>query len=236
MPIAWAPPHGGGPHHSWCRAPQALDRRVRQPPLHDAAFPYEERARCIDRRLHVHPVVDHVGDELYVAHRLVVRAHDAERHFAPAVAKGERRNDRVHRPLARAERVGMAGIEHETSAAVGQHDAGFLCADADAESGEQRVDQRDRHAVAVDHREVDGVACRATGRAGSGTRRARSMRPASFAANFLSSKSGGELAWRPDRRYGYRAPHRRGAPPRARHGNGRGRAGPARRDRSSPGC
>ena len=65
----------------------------------------EEGARRVDRRLHVHAVIDHVGDDLRVAHRLIVRAHHAERQVAAPVAEGERRDDRVHRPLARPERV-----------------------------------------------------------------------------------------------------------------------------------
>ena len=74
---ARAPP----PHHG--RAPsRPADRRGRDAALDHRLFADEERARRVDRRLHVHAVVDHVGDELDVPHRLVVRAHDAERHVA----------------------------------------------------------------------------------------------------------------------------------------------------------
>ena len=61
----------------------------------------------------------------------------------------------------------MLGIDHETGAAVGQHDAGLLGADADAEIRIERIDERHRHAVAVDHGEIDRVA--------AGRRRARQL-------------------------------------------------------------
>ena len=102
-----------------------------------------------------------VGDirhDLRVAHRLIVRAHDAEREFAPACTEGERRDDGVHRPLARAERIGMVGIDDETGTPVGQHDAGLLRADTHAEMGIKRIDQRNRHSVPVDHCDVHRVA------------------------------------------------------------------------------
>ena len=79
---------------------------------------FEEEARRVDRLLHVHAVIDHVVDDLHVAHRLVMRAHDAEAHVAAAVAHGERRNDGVHRPLVRTECVRMTRLKHEARAAI----------------------------------------------------------------------------------------------------------------------
>ena len=51
----------------------------------------------------------------------------------------------------------MLGIEDEALAAVLQRDAGLAGDDAAAEAREQRVDERDHHAVAVDDGHVDGV-------------------------------------------------------------------------------
>ena len=60
---------------------------------------------------------------------------------------------------------GCAGSTTKPAPRLVQHDAALLRADADAEARKERIDQRHRHAVAVDHREVDGVA------AGRGRRR-----------------------------------------------------------------
>ncbi len=86
-----------------------------------------------------------------MAHRLEVTAHHAERKLAAAVAERHGRNDGVHRPFARADGVGMRRIGGKTCAAVVQHDAARRGGDRDAEVGEQGVDQRHRHAVAIDH-------------------------------------------------------------------------------------
>ena len=64
--------------------------------------------------------------------------------------------------------LGCAGSTTKPAPRLVQHDAGLLGADADAEGREQRIDQRHRHAVAVDHREVDRVA--------AGRRRTRQRR------------------------------------------------------------
>ena len=80
----------------------------------------------------------------------------------------------------------MARIEHEARAAVVEQNAGLLGADRRAERREQRIDQRDRAAVAVDHGKIDGVA------AGRGRRAAaaRALRgrasPQAVLANALS--------------------------------------------------
>ena len=118
-----AAPRGYGEFHVMAARAQAVDRRCRPRPPRSVS--HEERARCVDRRLHVHAVVDQIGDELRMPHRLVVRAHDAEDQVAAAATDAERGDDGVQRPLAGTERVGMVGIEHEAGAAVGQHDAGF---------------------------------------------------------------------------------------------------------------
>src|SRR5260221_8016682 len=114
-------------------------------------------ARRVRRFLRVAAAVDHLGEDLDVADRLVVAAHDAERHHRAAVLHGKTRDDRMHRPLARRDRVGMTGHGAEAHAAIMQDDTGFRRVDAAAETGEERVDEGDRVAVAVDDREIGGV-------------------------------------------------------------------------------
>ena len=110
-----------------------LDCCLRQISLHHRFFADEENTRRIDCGLHVHAVIHNVGDHLDMSHGLIMCAHHPECQNATLAAQGKRRNDGVQGPLVRSERVGMLGIEHKTCATVGQHDPGFLRADADAE-------------------------------------------------------------------------------------------------------
>src|SRR5262249_20647874 len=110
---------------------KSFDARCRQSPLDHARSSHEECAWPVDRRLHVHAVVDQVGTALRVPHGLVVRSHDPERQIAPPATKSERRDDGMHRPLVGTERIGMVGIHHETGAAIGEHDTCLLRAYAD---------------------------------------------------------------------------------------------------------
>ena len=96
-------------------------------------FAFEEHARPVDRGLQVHAVIDDVGDDMRVAHRLIGAAHDPERHVDAAVAHRQRRNDGVQRPLRRADAVRMTGREIEARAAMMQQDAGLLRRNARAE-------------------------------------------------------------------------------------------------------
>ena len=56
--------------------------------------------------------------------------------------------------------LGWPACKREAGAAIGEHDAGLFGADADAEMRIERIDERHRHAVAVDHGEIDRVAAR----------------------------------------------------------------------------
>ena len=159
--IACPPPSGERRNHDVVAARlQALDRRGRHAALDHRLVAVEERARGIDRRLHVHAVVDHVGDHVRVAHRLIVRAHHAERHVAAAFRIASAGMMVCIGRLPGAMRVRMTGIDHEAGAAIVQHDAGLLGTDAGAERAVERIDERHRGAVAVDDREIDRVAAR----------------------------------------------------------------------------
>ena len=78
-------------------------------------------ARRLHRRLDVHPVVDHVGDELRVRLRLVVAAHDSEGDALIAFLH-ERRNDRVQRAFVPGECVRRGRIEVEERPTILQHE------------------------------------------------------------------------------------------------------------------
>ena len=120
--------------------------------------PVGERARRLDRGLRVHAEIDDVRQEPHMARRLVLAAHHPERHRHPAVLHQHRRDDRVHRPLARRRLVRMPGLQREPRAAVVEQDAALRRRDPRPEAVEDRVDQRHRHQVPVHHRQVDRVA------------------------------------------------------------------------------
>ena len=103
------------------------------------------------------PVVQHLGDKGGMADRLVFAAHDAERH-ATRPSLTHRRDDRVHRPLSRADHVGMSRHQREGDAAIMQDHAAPWRDETRSEIVEQRVDEARRIAVLVDHADIDRVA------------------------------------------------------------------------------
>ncbi len=137
--------------------PQAVGHGVADPVL-DADDPLlEESPGEIDRLLRVHAVDVAVEDHRGMAGGLVVAAHDAERHDQPSVAAQHRRNDRVQGPLPRPGLVRMALDQAESGAAVLQEDGISVGGEAAAEAPIGRVDERDRHPVAVHDGDIDGV-------------------------------------------------------------------------------
>src|SRR5438067_115657 len=66
-------------------------------------------------------------------------------------------NDGVQRPLAGTYAIGMARYGNEAGAAVLQHDPGCRRYDSRAEAVVDRIDERDRQAIAVDDRQVDRI-------------------------------------------------------------------------------
>ncbi len=148
---------------------QSFDRCSRCATLDIGTLALEEEPWRIDRLLHIHPIVEHVENNLDMTHGLIVRAHHAEAHVAAAVPHCEGRNDRVHRALVGTKRVRMIRLEREAGPAIGQHDARPLRADADTEARVERVDERDRPAITVDDSEINRIVAR--------RRCARQLRP-----------------------------------------------------------
>ena len=63
----------------------------------------------------------------------------------------------MHRAFAAFQLIRVAFLQCETRATVLQQDAELVRGDARAEAVEDRIDERDRHAVAVDHGDIDRV-------------------------------------------------------------------------------
>ena len=87
----------------------------------------------------------------------------------------------------------------------------------------ERIDQRHRHAVAVDHREMNRVAAGRRTRRQRSARRARSIRPASVAGEALSSSADTEIAHRRPGSADVSVAHRVGEARRLEHADGRAR-------------
>ena len=82
-----------------------------------------ERTRRFGCRLNIHAEIEHIGEKISVTGRLVMSAHHAERHQAFFVLHYHARNDGVHGPLIRRQRIGMARLETKTIAAIVQENA-----------------------------------------------------------------------------------------------------------------
>ena len=138
--IAWPPPNGPGSSSTIASCPRARSapampgepRLERQRPARRVSV--EPPARRVERGLRVEPVVDQRRDELQVALRLHVSAHQPERPQQPVVAQQHPGDDRVERPPAGGEAVRVPGLEREAGPAVLQGDAGSRGADAASRS------------------------------------------------------------------------------------------------------
>src|SRR4249920_2477030 len=77
-----------------------------------------QATRHVDRFLHVATVVEHVGQHMHLPDRLILPAHHAERHHCAAGPGNKTWNNRMQRPLARRDAIGMTGLYAETAAAI----------------------------------------------------------------------------------------------------------------------
>src|SRR3954463_11746109 len=93
-------------------------------------------ARSIGSLLNVIASVDDLGEDVHVSSRLILAAHDAERHHSPAVLRDHPGDDRVKRPLLRRDGVWMTALQIEARASVLQQDARIFCVDAAAKCKE----------------------------------------------------------------------------------------------------
>ena len=111
--------------------------------------------RLLQRSLHIHAVINDVGDELRVRLRLVPAAHDAEADVHVALLH-ERRDDGVERTLVSGKRIGQAGRELKTGAAILEREAEPRGDEAGAIAGVVALNERDDVPVLVDGGEIDG--------------------------------------------------------------------------------
>src|SRR5690606_12632715 len=148
---------------------QAVGRRGREAGLeqHRAAIAHRLAARGIARALvaharrvagllQVHAEVDEVAQDLDLALRLHVAAHDAESEQGAAGPRRKARNNSMKGPLAGRVGVRVRRIERERRAAVLQAEAIARHGDAGAEAVIVALDQRDHVAVSVGRCEIDG--------------------------------------------------------------------------------
>ena len=118
--------------------------------------------------LHVHAEVDHVAEHLRMPLRLHVAPHHAEAQPGLAVLGDEARDDRVERPLARLQAVGVGRVEGEEAAAVLERKAELAGDVVRAEAVEVALDQAHAVEVLVDDGQVDRVGLERARRASGG--------------------------------------------------------------------
>ena len=121
--IAWPPPinarcmtPGGGRTRSWPFAISAsMTGSVSDVFQHHALAADIAEARRVDRLLQIQAAIHQIDQHLHMSLRLDVAAHHAIGHQEPIVLEDHRGNQRVKRPFARRELVGMTGLEREAS-------------------------------------------------------------------------------------------------------------------------
>ena len=116
-----------------------------------------EESGCVLRLLDIHAIVKQPGEELHMAERLILAAHDAEGHDCPAILCRHRWNDGVKRALARRDAVRMSRLHNETLATVLQVHTAFRRQDSRTEIVKHRIDETAGIAVLVDHGDVHGA-------------------------------------------------------------------------------
>ncbi len=94
------PPSGSGARIAVAALDQPRHHGVGNPTFHLQGPAVGEAARGIEGRLHVEAPVEQTGQQLDMAHGLIVAAHDAERRDRLPVLHQHAGDDRVHRPLA----------------------------------------------------------------------------------------------------------------------------------------
>src|ERR1700733_15761623 len=77
-----------------------------------------KQAGQVDRALQVEPMIEQLGKQVRMAHRLILAAHDAEWHEDAAILGGHAGDDGVHRALSRSDLVPMRRREDEALSPV----------------------------------------------------------------------------------------------------------------------
>jgi hypothetical protein len=122
--------------------PEPPDLVLRQAALDEQGAVEVEMTRVVDSLLGAHPVVHEVREDLGVALGLHRAAHVPEDGPEGALARGEARDDRVHRALAGGEPIRVVLVEAEGEAPVLEADAGAGGYHAAAEAHVEAVDKR----------------------------------------------------------------------------------------------
>src|SRR5690349_11690575 len=110
-------------------------------------------ARGFERLLHIHAVIDDIGNELRMGERLIGSAHNAKPDMRIA-ALHESRNDGVKRPFAARKYVWMVWLECETEAAILKNEAHSVNRHPGAERRRYALNPAHHVAGAIDDREI----------------------------------------------------------------------------------
>ena len=92
-----------------------------------------------------------------MAHRLVVASHDTERKHRFSSASYKPWDDRVHRPLARADSIRMTVLHDEALATIVEQDAGVWCHQPASVGMKDRIDEARDISLLVDNRNINSV-------------------------------------------------------------------------------
>src|SRR4029079_12436682 len=111
---------------------QAFDDRWRYSVLELIDALVMQAARHIDGFLNVAAIVEHISEYMHLPDWLILPAHHAEGHHSAAILRHETGNDRVQRPLAGRDAIGMPGLDAETATAILQQDTGLVGHDGGA--------------------------------------------------------------------------------------------------------
>ena len=90
--------------------------------------------------------------------RLVCATHDAEWHDSAAIPYGHGRHYRVHRSFPGSNDVRMTFIKPKAASTILKNYPGARAYDSASEGMDRRVYERDGVSLAIDNRDVDGIA------------------------------------------------------------------------------
>jgi len=123
-----------------------------------APRPTKEPPRSLDCGLDIVAEINDSGNERGLRLGLALPAHRPVQQPRLAVFRDQPRNQRVERPLAGFETVDVCRIEREERPTVLWDNPGLAGDNAAAEIEVDRLDQRDGQPIAVDNRQIAGVA------------------------------------------------------------------------------
>ena len=114
-------------------------------------------SRAVAGGLNVEAVVHAIDDDLRLALRLHVAAHDTEGHPGFSIFAGEAGDDGLERAFAGRVNVGMTVLQRKEFAAILEHETESISDESRAHTAEVGLDLRNHHAGGVGDSEIGGV-------------------------------------------------------------------------------